>query len=371
MIRVIIVDDSNDKVINIIKVIRSVSENVQIDVVTDVISAQNKLYSTKYDLLVLDANLPVRYGESTSMESGKNLLNEINRKKTLHSPYFVISITQYGEECKDISNIWRTIFYSPENTDWHQPMINLVNHIIKCEIPNANFEAIKPTLFLEGRTDEKIITAAINIFRPDLLEKITIKSDKNAGASWVARQIIAWSHSLYRDKAGIYLRAVGLLDGDVAGQNALSEISRVVKNDSAESKTFKTIRLSPTYARHIISIKQKGLNLPVTLEEMFQFNDWNIAAEKKWLELRQNAETLLTNPDKWNKYDISLKDYIASLGLNQEEGIYMNCFKEDFKLDFANQICSYNECDQKKSLTCFEKLIDDISAYLLPVNDHV
>jgi len=365
MINILLVDDSNDKVANIIKVIREISEKITVDVAIDFVTAQQYLISSHYDLLVLDINLPIRVGEEPSLESGKNLLSEINRKTNIQSPYFIISLTQYSEECSSISDVWQTVKYSPENVDWKSPITNLIKHIVKCGVSESKVSIIKPTIYLEGKTDEKLLAEAIRIFKPELADKVTLRSEKSAGASWVARQVIVWSYSLKRDGAE-YIKAIGLLDGDMAGKQAQDEINRVVKNDSAESKTFKTLRLSPTYARHIIPIKQKGLDLPVTLEEMFTSEIWLHAKQNSWLDFRTNSEQLLTNPSKWNNYGISLKDYLLTLGLTEGENLYLLCFKDECKEELVKHIFSLQPDQRKIALSCFEKLVAEISDYFYP-----
>jgi CheY-like chemotaxis protein len=365
MINILLVDDSNDKVANIIKVIREISAKITVDVVIDFVSAQQHLISVQYDLLILDINLPIRVGEKPSLETGKNLLNEINRKSNIQSPYFIISLTQYSDECIGISDVWQTVKYTPENIDWKFPIANLIKHIVKCGIAQTRISIIKPTVFLEGKTDEKLLAESIRLFKPELADKIVLRSDKSAGASWVARQLIVWAHNLKR-KDTDYIKAIGLLDGDMAGKQAQDEINRVVKLDSAESKTFKVFKLSPTYARHIIPIKQKGLDLPVRLEEMFTSEIWVHARDNNWLDFRTNSEQLLTNPSKWNNYEISLKDYLLTLGLTTEENLYLSCFKDECKEDLTKYILTLELDQRKTALSSFEKLVSDISEYFFP-----
>lgn len=364
MLKILLVDDSNDKVVNIIKTIREVSEKIIVEIVTDFISAQKQLISFRYDLLILDIHIPIREGEQPNTDNGKNLLNEINRKTSINSPYYIISLTQYHDECFNLSDVWQTVNYIPESIDWKYPLVNLIKHIIKCNISNNDSSPSKPTIFLEGKTDEKILTEAIRLFKPELLSRITIRSEKSAGASWVARQIIVWSHTLIREDSK-YVKCIGLLDGDYAGKQAQEEINRVIKNDSAQSQTFRLFKLSTNYARHIISIKQKGLDLPVTLEEMFEHEIWEYAQKQSWIEKRTNPENLLTNPDKWNKFETSLKDYIQSLNLDDKEILYLSCVKDDCKALFANYILSLPESEKTKALNCFGKLIEEINEYLI------
>lgn len=365
MINILLVDDSNDKVANIIRALRDFSDTIFVQVVVDFVTAQQYLVQNQYDLLILDIHLPVREGEMPSFSVGRNLLSEIHRKSSIKSPYFIIKITQYSEADDVGSDIWPTIRYTPETDEWKNPLLNLVKHVLKCNLPESRPYEIKPTIFVEGKTDDKLLTEAINLFNPELLEKIFIRSERAAGASWVARQLIAWSHTLKRNADG-YIKAVGLFDNDNAGKLALEEVKRVIKLDSAESKTFRSFKLSQSYAKHIIPIKRKGLDLPITLEEMLPESIWKHAKDKEWLENRTNSETLLIDPSKWNKFEVSLKEYLNTIGLSENESIYLLCFKDDCKEEIVKYILSLPIDERKIALSCFEPLIQEMVLYLFP-----
>lgn len=366
MISILIVDDSNDKVANIIKVIREYSENIHVDIVVDFVTAQKYLMSKRYDLLILDINLPIVQGDEPNLDVGRNLLNEINRKISILSPYYIISITQYSEVGLDKSNVWQSIQYSPMISDWKDPLINLIKHINKTGITEARLTNFKPTVFVEGKTDEYIFGEAIKLFKPQIFDLIRLKSEKKGGAQWVARQIVAWAFSLKKDSNG-YTKAVGLIDGDFAGKGAQEEINRVIRCDSVESQTFKVIKLTPSYARHIIPIKQKGLDLPVALEEMFESPYWEVAMQEGWLEPRNNSDKLLVNPENWNKYETSLKDHLKTIGLTKEENLFLNCFKVDCKEKFVKYILDMDEKNRKIALRSFEKIVEEIYDYFFKV----
>jgi CheY-like chemotaxis protein len=367
MINVLIVDDSNEKVANIIKVIRNISDDLNINIVIDFVSAQEQLIGFQYDLLILDINLPIRSGEKPSFDIGKNLLNEINRKSSLQSPFYIISLTQFEEATFEMNGIWKTVTYNPETTEWKLPIVELIKHIAKTGLSAKSRLILKPTIFVEGKTDALLIKESINVFKPEMADKIEIKSEKSSGASWVARQIIVWAHALKKVN-NEYIRAIGLFDGDSAGKDANDDINRVIKINSAESKTFKTIKLSPKFAKHIIPLRQKGLELPICLEEMFDSLIWSYAKTQNWLTSRTNAETILVNPDKWNKFDLSLKDFLLTLDLTEEEHLYLYQFKDDCKEKLGQYVNQLDEASKRKCLICFEPLVLEINEYLFPNN---
>ncbi|WP_256009439.1 response regulator [Desertivirga xinjiangensis] len=364
MIKVLIVDDSNDKIAKVIKTLREVADNIKAEVVIDLIGAQKNLLKSQYDLLILDMNLPVRQGESPSTNNGKNLLLEITRKKTFFSPRYIAFLTQYPEECQGLSTVWPIIKYTADSDAWTTPVVEYLTHIKKTKIHELQEIKIQPAIYLEGKTDEAIILEAIKLHRPELLEKVELKSEKSGGASWVARQVIAWSHMLHRTDKGEEIKSVGLFDGDNAGAQAIEEINRVVKLNSAEGRTFKTFKLSATYARHLIPIKQKGIDLPVCLEEMFPFEQWKFAEAQGWVEQRNNGDHLLSDPKQWNKYTTTLIDHFNNLGLTSEEKVFLNCFKLESKEKFAEYLLNLNETSKIKAFQSFKTLIEDFNNFL-------
>lgn len=364
MIKILIVDDDNDKIVRLIKVIRSISTDTEIDVVEDFVSSKRNLGRKSYELLILDLLLPIRKGDEPSFDNSKNLLAEINRSKNILPPRWIVGISQHISDDYFISRIWPTIKYVPSSTLWEDHLSEILIHIHRFETNQSNLEQQRCKVFVEGLSDKKIIHLAFTLFRPDVVKDVEIVSETQAGASWVARQLIVWAHSLRKSTAGKYIRAIGLLDGDIAGNEAEKEIKRVIIPDSAASHTCRTFRLSIGYARHLIALKDKGLLIPVGLEEMYPTPTWQYASDNNWLELRTRPEQLLRDKSAWNGYEISLKDYIENLGLSESEKIYLNTHRIQSKQDMTEYILKLPEEEQRKTLLCFEKLINDLCSYL-------
>lgn len=362
---ILIVDDSNEKIRNVVSVIRSISDEFAIESASDYVSAVKKLVTHKYDLMISDLLLPIRTKETPDYCGGMNLVKEIERNNKIHSPNFIIGFTQYEEHKEQFSKIWRVIIYSPSDEVWKNQLISLIAHIRKAKLHSSDKSITrKPTIFFEGNTDARIFKSAIEIFCPDFESQVDLRSESSAGTSWVARQITIWASSLIKKDGKTYLKAAALVDGDSAGKNAIDEINRIIGSSSAGSNTFKVFKLSPSYAREIIPIVKKGINIPVTLEEMIPHKWWKYALEKNWLENRNDPDSFLADPKGWDKYHFSLKQHIDSLGLIEEEKIYLNKFNERFKEDFCNYIIGLESDERKNALVNFEPLINDIKRYL-------
>lgn len=360
---ILIVDDNNDKIAKIVSVIKSVSESFNIETVIDSFSAQLKLKSFKYDLLIVDLLLPIRKGESPTPHGGELLLKEISRNKTLIPPSIIVGITQFEEYQEKFSSLWKLLFFNKNN--WDLELKEIVEHTNRSSKYQSQFIKTKPTLFVEGKSDLEILKESINLFNPQIIDKIEVKSEKGAGANWVTNQIVAWAYSLHKINGQDLIKSVGLLDGDSAGNEAVVEINRVIKSDSKGANSFKIVKLKPDYAIDTLSLFQKGLIIPITLEELYSTDFWEYSEEQGWLEERDNPDYLLKDPKLWDKRKQSLNDFITSLNLNETENRFLKTFKYTSKENAVKYILKQNENDKKLILKNFEKLINEISQYLL------
>ena len=363
--KILLVDDSNDKIAGIVKVIRNTIPNgVEVETVIDVHSALKRMEDIQYDLLIVDLQLPMRQGLEPQIDGGQILIHEVERKPKFKSPKYVLATTQFDKIQNQFHEIWRVIIYSGESS-WQKSLEKFIKHINKASTIASENSVIKPTLFVEGTSDETILREAFSIFQPDNVEKIEIRTiNKGGGAAWVANQVVAWAHLFHKDKNGNPIKCVGLFDGDQPGLEGRKEVIRTIPKGSEMIRNYKLICLSANYAKHIIPLYQKGLKIPVTLEEMFSPEYWQMAREKGWLVKRTDADSFLEDPKKWNKFEESLLHHIDSLGITGGEKVYLDKFDSDYKSNFANLIVGLDEEAKATALSNFENLVKEISDVL-------
>lgn len=360
---ILLVDDNNDKIAKIVSVIKNVSSNFNIETVVDSYSAKLKLIKNEYDLILIDLLLPTRFGQDPIAQGGTLLLKEINRNNKLITPTFILGITQYDELKNDFSAIWPLLMYN--SNGWESSLEEMLSHILRIKERGEQVVLkVLPTIIVEGETDCMIIKEVLRLFYPEYVDKIKVKHTKSGGASWVANQIVVWAYSLNKNADGSLIKCIGLLDGDQAGINAKEEINRVVKDDSAGASSFKILKLSPDYAKETIPLVSKGILLPITLEETFTVGFWKYADKKGWLEDRLKLDTLLKDPKKWDKRNLSLNDYLNLLNLVEEERIYLKSFKQENKKDAVKHLLSLGDNEKKPILKNLEKLVGDTIRYL-------
>lgn len=361
---ILIVDDENDKIAKIVSEVRNNSASFQIDSAIDVAEAQRKLAVKKYDLLIVDLLLPLTNGAEPSPEGGATLVKELSRNRGLISPSYIFGLTQYEEEMPKFSIIWKVAKYDPASENWSLILRELLHYISKSINAAQANPTIIPQIYLEGITDKKLLEDAIKLFKPCLAEQFDLKAERRAGASWVTRKLVIWSHSLFKGTDGTEIKSLGLYDNDMAGKDAIAELSRIIRRDSAEAKTYKIISLTATFARHLIPLAQKGVIIPVTLEAMFTNEHWKYAESQGWLEDRSNPEDIINEPRKWNKYRQSFLDYLKTCKLTEDEILFTKKIKASSKEDFTAYILHLPEEQRKLAYCSFPGLIEEICQQL-------
>jgi CheY-like chemotaxis protein len=137
---IVIVDDDNSKVERIKRVFDSVNPKpLAIDIGGSVAEAMILLKSKKYDLLLLDLNLPIRNNETPRKDGGVKVLKELNRNQSLQKPSSVIGLTGHNDlvnENKKYFEIegWTLFEINNTNFDWEEAILNKINHIYSTKL---------------------------------------------------------------------------------------------------------------------------------------------------------------------------------------------------------------------------------------------
>jgi CheY-like chemotaxis protein len=352
--RILIVDDSIVKISELTKVIVGSWSDAQINSTN---SIQNTIElineSARYDLLIVDVELPLRIEDIPKKNGGQILLSEIERKiESNKTPRYIVGFTQYGDLSDALSDIWRTVIYDPSTSGWSISISKLLNHISKITF-GENLSEVLPTLFVEGVTDKIILQKALEYFYPDKQSLFNISTAENAGANWVASQIAIWAISLKKDCNKNYIQSLGLLDSDEAGNKAKLNIAERIVTENEQS-TFKILQLSPSYNKELIEFYKHGCKIEIEIESLFNSKILNKAKEFGWLEHRRN--TFIENPKNWKQYEHTSLGYVESLGINEE----LHCHVMKVKVQHKKEFTNYVNTLPKEQFINFKKLLEDI-----------
>ncbi len=138
MIKVLIIDDNPDK----LKVLRNLVEknsNIsEYDVAQDTVQARRFLQANFYDLVILDLNIPKRFGDDPLPENSVNLLKELNQSERLIKPSNIIGLTihdnlkiAYQSEFEIF--LWLIILYVENSDSWEKQLNSRIDYLIKAK----------------------------------------------------------------------------------------------------------------------------------------------------------------------------------------------------------------------------------------------
>lgn len=160
MIKILIMDDNEDKINRIISVLTGmcmVSAN-NIDIARSLNSGRKKLSENFYDLLLLDLVLPVDDDEPIEPGKSENFIDELSRIGRFKKPVYVIGLSQYEDKVvantvKYENKLWKLIHYNLQKDDWEQILQNAVEAILSTK------EQLLTSLLNKNKYDIGIVCA--------------------------------------------------------------------------------------------------------------------------------------------------------------------------------------------------------------------
>lgn len=364
---ILIVDDSIDKLSEVSKTLVDSGLNININTVEDIQGAMFFLKEKSVDLLILDQFLPLVKGKNSKIlkDGGYQLINEISRKADkINTPRYIIGLSQFYNECPNFSEIWTLLEYSPSHNKWQNSLLKIIKHISNVYAVTFTEEQnriLQPTIYVEGLTDVSLLNCIVNNYYYDIKDQFIIESQKNAGANWVAQQIIIWGHQLRRNSENELIKSIGLFDFDEAGIKAKSDAIKKL-NSSNQQEAVKTFTLQAKHNKNLIEFFKRGLQIEIEIESLLPVEILNFADEQGWLE---NRTPLFINPPKdWNQMSDTVSSYLDSIEFPNELKIYLKKVKINNKEQFTNYVIG--EADKSIAiLDNLKLLIDELVNLLL------
>lgn len=108
--------------------------------------ARRYLSSERYDLLILDMNIPIKIGGDAKNNAGVDLLRDIDKLERINKPSNIVGLTAHEDlkelyECEFNISGWVLVQYSRISSIWKENLRNKIKYIIddkKCKISNEN-----------------------------------------------------------------------------------------------------------------------------------------------------------------------------------------------------------------------------------------
>jgi len=124
---ILIIDDKEQKIDNLRKVITSISEDINVEESQTIVDAREKMRDYSYDMVILDMVIPELEGEEPSRTGGSDYLTEIYENPDIKRPLQVIGLTEYEEEFNQQKEefrdrLWYLLFYSQKEIKWKKSL---------------------------------------------------------------------------------------------------------------------------------------------------------------------------------------------------------------------------------------------------------
>jgi nucleoside phosphorylase/CheY-like chemotaxis protein len=176
-LKILLVEDSSEKasaICNIANLVLGLNPG-DLMVVPDVIGAKRELGSHRYDVLILDIQVPMRFGETARIDGGVRLIDELNANTRLHKPSHIVGVTQFEESFLSAAQLFNKsltglILYSQSSNTWKDELRSFLIQVQS--VTQAGEEQVgEPRLDL-------VIVCALN--DPELRALISLESEFEA-----------------------------------------------------------------------------------------------------------------------------------------------------------------------------------------------
>ena len=133
MLKVLIVDDTQEKILEIRQVLNGFVENPDdVPICGSIRDALKESTKTRYDLVILDLFIPLKAGESPDPKNAMSYLKVIKQDEDIICPVFVIGITQKQDiidesffEAETLKVLW----YAENDDSWKAQLINRLEYL--------------------------------------------------------------------------------------------------------------------------------------------------------------------------------------------------------------------------------------------------
>jgi nucleoside phosphorylase/CheY-like chemotaxis protein len=142
MVKILVVEDEPEKKRIVISAATEKGELSlsDIDEAADVVSAKRCLMKKRYDLLILDINIPPRSDRRTEVGAGLEVLRFIRHDERAHVPPHIVGLTAYDDgftsAAADFSSpLWKLIKFEYNDRTWREALQAAISHLVAMDIP--------------------------------------------------------------------------------------------------------------------------------------------------------------------------------------------------------------------------------------------
>src|SRR6476661_2511024 len=135
---VLVVDDDSARAKSVSEALGKLPSQVEICIVSDVISAKRELRTNTFDLVIIDIALPLRVHEAADPRGGLDLLKEVLIRNVYHRPRHFVGLTAYPDIYENAAaefgnELWSVIYYDRSSEEWLEQLLSKARHILVSE----------------------------------------------------------------------------------------------------------------------------------------------------------------------------------------------------------------------------------------------
>jgi nucleoside phosphorylase len=137
MIKILLVEDEQEKRRLLVEAALEVSGLTISDIhcLADAFSAKQAIKSKKYDLLILDINIPARADCRSETGGGLDILRYIRNNPKAIAPTYIVGMSAYDDgleaaESDFASPLWKLIKFSHSDLWWKEPLKQAITYLI-------------------------------------------------------------------------------------------------------------------------------------------------------------------------------------------------------------------------------------------------
>ena len=142
MLKILIVEDDQEKRRIITQTVMAV-EGLSIHDFTfasDVVTAKKEIKKNRFDLVVLDINLPERADGRPAVGAGLDVLHFIKNSASAKTPACLVGLTAYDDgaaaaQHEFLSPLWKLLRFSYQDVSWQQPLKEAVSFLLNLRKP--------------------------------------------------------------------------------------------------------------------------------------------------------------------------------------------------------------------------------------------
>ncbi|MES2264293.1 MAG: hypothetical protein V4724_37775 [Pseudomonadota bacterium] len=142
MIKILVVEDEKEKRRLLVETLIAVDgiNHDNIHYATDVRAAKREIKETRFELVILDINIPMTPDQEAETGAGLGVLSFIKNNLAAKAPAFVVGMTSYDDgvaaaEKEFSSPLWKLVRFSHSEPTWQAPLQEAIKYLLEKDAP--------------------------------------------------------------------------------------------------------------------------------------------------------------------------------------------------------------------------------------------